>query len=1321
MRLRTRKIDTLKKRLLGSWRGKLAVLGGLLLLALPVAFFAFKQLPAAAICECNIFGTPTGQNTFQEGAALELGVKFTPSVNGVITGVRFYKQGAMSGTHTGRLWQIDSTPITSVVFSNETGSGWQTMQFTTPVNVTAGQTYVASVTMGDGRYIATSNYFTSDVTNGPLTAPSSANAGGNGVFNTTGGGFPAQSFGAANYWVDVMFFDSGTPLTVTANTPADNSTGVLPGKALTATFDQALDTSTINSSTFIVEDDNGADVAGTYTYDAPTKTATFKPTNGYTTNTHYNVTLKGGSGTVIKNPAGTALGADYTWSFTTTATNSCPCSLKDRAAPAGTGSYDDSGSVELGVKVKASTGGYITALRFYKPIISTETTHTGNVWSGTGALLASATFSNETEYGWQEAKLSTPLYINEGQVYVISYGSPNATYVASQNVLTGNNIAGGYLTAYADQSSENTATGSGTRNGVFSPSAAGQYPANGSTNGSYYWVDAVFSTSPTAANPLTIDVTQPLANAYGVPRGQQITAKPNRALNGATVTGSTFRLFDASNNQVSGTAAYDSARGMATFTPTTQLSYGQTYTARLAGTVADGNGVTLGSEQSWSFTVGTAVNTNPDTVPGGPILIITNGGDVYSKYYTEILRAEGLNYYDSKELASVDATTLTNYKAVVLAQATLSQSQADMFSNWVSSGGNLIAMRPDSKLASLLGLTVAGSTRTNQYLFIDTTKAPGQGLVNESIQFKGVADNYTLNGATAAATFYSDASTATSNPAVTTRTVGNNGGTAAAFTYDLAKSVIAQHQGNQAWAGTNRDAESTIRANDLFFGNKAGDVQPDWVDLNKIHIAQADEQQRLLANIIIEATRDKQPMPRFGYMPGDYKAAIVMAGDDHGLSNANGTEMILNNWLNNSPTNCSALDWQCVRASHYVYEGSSLTNARAAQYLPYGFEIGDHIDGGCSNYTSYTQLNNIYTASLTTWRAKYTSVPNQVSHRVHCYVWSDWDSPQRVSANNNIRYDLGYVAYPQSWIGTRGPILTGSGMNMRFTDASGAMVDVRQGVTNLDDQAAGVTAGTANALLDSIVNNNFYGIYGTHYDMTNNYDKLLYAATKAHNIPMISSAQALAWWDGRDSSSFSNFTGTNGNYGFTVTSAVGSTGMRAMLPTKDARGTLTGLTLGATTVSYQTQTIKGVEYAVFNAAPGTYAATYDNQLPPDNGGGNSGGGSSGGSQGSTGQGAGTAGTTPRTSRATNGGQEVTALDNQQPTAQTPTETTPPTDDGAQGETPTPTDNDTDTEQPKQNGFDWLPIIIGVGIVILLFILWLFWRRRRPQEQPPLTF
>ena len=133
---------------------------------------------------------------------------------------------------------------------------------------------------------------------------------------------------------------------------------------------------------------------------------------------------------------------------------------------------------------------------------------------------------------------------------------------------------------------------------------------------------------------------------------------------------------------------------------------------------------------------------------------------------------------------------------------------------------------------------------------------PGSaGIIGQSIQYHGTADRYTLNGATAVATLYSNATTATTNPAVTLRDVGTSGGQAAAFTYDLARSVVYTRQGNPAWVGQERDGVLSIRPDDLFYGAKAGDVQPDWLDINKIGIPQADEQQRLLVNLIVTMAR----------------------------------------------------------------------------------------------------------------------------------------------------------------------------------------------------------------------------------------------------------------------------------------------------------------------------------------------------------------------------------------------------------------------------------------------------------------------------------
>ena len=117
---------------------------------------------------------------------------------------------------------------------------------------------------------------------------------------------------------------------------------------------------------------------------------------------------------------------------------------------------------------------------------------------------------------------------------------------------------------------------------------------------------------------------------------------------------------------------------------------------------------------------------------------------------------------------------------------------------------------------------------------------------------------------------------------MTLRNVGTSGGQAAAFTYDLASSVVYTRQGNPAWAGQHRDGYTrTIRSDDLFFGDASFDPQPDWVDLSEVAIPQADEQQRFLANLITQMDLAKKPLPRFWYFPNGAKAMVIMSGDDH--------------------------------------------------------------------------------------------------------------------------------------------------------------------------------------------------------------------------------------------------------------------------------------------------------------------------------------------------------------------------------------------------------------------------------------------------------
>ena len=120
--------------------------------------------------------------------------------------------------------------------------GWEELDFSSPVSVTAGTTYVASYHTSAGHYADTPNGLASAVTNGPLTALASGGVYAYGSSST----FPSNSFNASNYWVDVVFTTpSGvfTP-TVTSVTPGSGSSGNPVTVAPTATFSQAVVPST---------------------------------------------------------------------------------------------------------------------------------------------------------------------------------------------------------------------------------------------------------------------------------------------------------------------------------------------------------------------------------------------------------------------------------------------------------------------------------------------------------------------------------------------------------------------------------------------------------------------------------------------------------------------------------------------------------------------------------------------------------------------------------------------------------------------------------------------------------------------------------------------------------------------------------------------------------------------------------------------------------------------------------------------------------------------------------------------------------------------
>ena len=592
------------------------------------------------------------------------------------------------------------------------------------------------------------------------------------------------------------------------------------------------------------------------------------------------------------------------------------------------------------------------------------------------------------------------------------------------------------------------------------------------------------------------------------------------------------------------------------------------------------------ADYTWTFTT--------ETAPP-PIALIASTTNPYSAYAGELLRAEGFGFA-TVDTAFISPALLGFYDTIVIGDVALTSAQVTTLTNWVQTGGNLVAFSPDKQLAPLLGLVDAAATLSNAYLRVDTSAPPGAGIVGQTIQFHGTADRYSLGGATAVASLYSNASTATTNPAVTLRSVGSSGGQAAAFTYDLARSIVLTRQGNPSWVGQERDGVAGMRPDDLFYGAKAGDLQPDWLDTSKIDIPQADEQQRLLANLIETMSLDRKPMPRFWYLPRSEKAAVVMTGDDHAFG---GTAGRFDQYKAASPGGCSVLLWDCVRGTSYVYPASPLTNAQATQYVSEGFEVSVHVTvSGALSCTDWTaaSLAAAYTAQLQQFTSKYTSVPAPATHRLHCVGWSDWATQPKVELANGIRFDTNYYHYPAGWIGSLPGYMTGSAMIMRFADTDGTPIDVYQAHTHMDDEASQSYPATVDALLDAAVGpKGYYGVFtaNMHTDQVASAGSdAIVASALSRSVPVVTAKQMLDWVDGRNNSSFGGFSWSVNTLQFSLSQAAGATGLTALLPTQSPAGTLSTVTRNGVATPFTTQIIKGISYAFFPAQTGNYVAVY---------------------------------------------------------------------------------------------------------------------------------
>ena len=525
------------------------------------SFTSVKPTPAPGVCPCRLFNDSTTPTVLEvaDSAAVTLGVRFTPAVDGTVTGVAFYKGAGNTGQHTGTLWSATGAQLATATFAGESTSGWQTVTFSQPVPVKAGTQYVAAYRTSVGKYSATPGAFSgSGVSYGPLSAGTQAGA------YTYGTGFPSSA-STTSYLVDVVFEKGAADaIALVSTAPASGSMNVDRASTISAKLSVP-----IASGYALSASSGGVAIAGSTALSADRTTVTFTPAAPLPNAATINVTLSG-----VRSDSGSTL-ATQQWSFSTvdsTATTTS-YSLFGNVTPANPADPDGS-SVELGMAFQTAQAGEVTAIRFYKGV-GNGGTHTGSLWNAAGTRIATVTFANETATGWQTALLATPVALTVGQQYVVSYLAPQGHYAAT----------GGYFQSAA---SSGPLTAPADGNGRYRYGTGGTMPTF-TWNRTNYFVDLVFKT--TAVAPVTVTSTSPAAGRQDVATGERISAQ----LSATPVTTPTLAVTGPAG-AVAGQTAWDAATRTVSFTPNALLAASTTYSA----TVGIGGQTPPGG--TWTFT-----------------------------------------------------------------------------------------------------------------------------------------------------------------------------------------------------------------------------------------------------------------------------------------------------------------------------------------------------------------------------------------------------------------------------------------------------------------------------------------------------------------------------------------------------------------------------------------------------------------------------------------------------------------------------------------------------------------------------------------------
>lgn len=509
----------------------------------------------------------------------------------------------------------------------------------------------------------------------------------------------------------------------------------------------------------------------------------------------------------------------------------------------------------------------------------------------------------------------------------------------------------------------------------------------------------------------------------------------------------------------------------------------------------------------------TASRANLTAEPNQAILVVTNDGDTengFGNYLAEILLTEGFQEFQTIGLSQVTPAVLKACDVVILTRMRMRDDWVETFRQYVAEGGNLLVLRPDKRLAPMLGLEPTSAVLRDRYIRLPAGSNLAESLVSESVQFHGEADVYEPNGAEIVASLCDQPDGPSSVPAVAVHTHGR--GKAACFVYDVARSIALTRQGNPALAGKDSDGFGGVRPNDLFCS---------FIDPNRDWIPQADIHQHILSDLILKLAESRKPLPRWHCLPKASNALLIMTGDGCGSPKAD--------WF---VQEANAVESFGGSISFYLFfDGDPVvTRDLEAALLAKGHSTSIHPFFDCVPAKAEEAVRR----DLASYVIRFGHWPRTI--RAHNLSWAGYVEPPKAYRRNGFRMDLSYVSYLPGMDG----YMSGSALPMRFVDPDGRIIDVYQQPTQFEDDiqmgtwhAQGLSSEEAtkrsvDMLQQSIARFHepvVMNIHPKHYaTLSGGWARNTMAYARDHGVPIWSADRWLAFWESREAARFTGLT-----------------------------------------------------------------------------------------------------------------------------------------------------------------------------------------------------